>query len=139
MDHFWKIIDWKNIVHGPLSRVSQLIVYFPLQVTDLLNTAQDPSALPAESLTPSPLVLAEISTQVDQHLQAAWNWLAVVLDCTEAQLRFGLSLSAATDPSHPSHPLHEFHPKANKDRRTREDPALLRALENKRKRSVVRR
>ena len=95
--------------------------------------------MPAESLTPSPLVLTEISALVVQQLQAAWNWLAVVLDCTEAQLRFGLSLSAATDPSHPSHPLHEFHPKANKDRRTREDPAILRALENKRKRSVLRR
>lgn len=109
------------------------------EVTDLLNIAQDPSALPADSLTPTPSALAEINVLADQQLQAAWNWLAVVLDCTEAQLRFGLSLSAATDPSHPSHPLHEFHPKANKDRRTREDPTLLRALENKRKRSVVRR
>lgn len=52
--------------------------------------------MPAESLTPSPLVLTEISALVVQQLQAAWNWLAVVLDCTEAQLRFGLSLSAAT-------------------------------------------
>lgn len=95
--------------------------------------------MPAESLTPSPLVLTEISALVVQRLHAAWNWLTVVLDCTEAQLRFGLSLSAATDPSHPSHPLHEFHPKANKDRRTREDPSLLRALENKRKKSVLRR
>ena len=76
----------------------------------------------------------EISALVDQQLQAAWNWLAIVLDCTEAQLRFGSSLSAATaDPSHVSHP------KTNKDRRHRDDPSLLKALENKRKRSVVRR
>ena len=109
------------------------LVCFLCQVTDLLNIAHNPSVLPAESLTPSPPSLVEIGALVDQQLQAAWNWLAVVLDCTEAQLRFGSSLSAATDPNHPSHP------KPNKYRRNREDPSVLRALENKRKRSVVRR
>lgn len=128
-----------SVPHSMSSSASALARAFGIvvrEVTDLLNIAHNPSVLPAECLTPSPLSLAEISTLVDQQLQAAWNWLAIVLDCTEAQLRFGSSLSAATtDFSHSSNP----HPKPNKDRRNREDPSLTRALENKRKRSVVRR
>jgi len=107
---------------------------FLSQVTDLLNSAHNSSVLTTgPGLAASPLSLVEISTLVDQQLQAAWNWLAIVLDCTEAQLRFGSSLSASADPTHPSYPKH------NKDRRNREDPALLRVLESKRKRSVGRR
>ena len=112
---------------------------FICQVTDLLNVAEDPTLLPPHSLAPNTVTLKEISVMVDQRLQSAWDWLEVVMDCTEAQLRFGLSLSAVTDPSHPSHPLHEVPSKVNKVCRNREDPSLLRALDNKRKRCAVRR
>ena len=108
------------------------------QVTDLLNTARDASALPPHSLTPTPARLKECCTLADRGFQAAWDWLETVMECTEAQLRFGLSLSAATDSTHPSHPLHEVHThsKSTKDRRSREDATILKAWENKRRRWV---
>lgn len=39
-------------------------------------------------------------------LKPTWDWLLTVMDATEAQLRFGASLTSTSDPSHPSHPLH---------------------------------
>ncbi|XP_031552973.1 E3 ubiquitin-protein ligase UBR5-like isoform X3 [Actinia tenebrosa] len=106
------------------------------EITDLLIFAHDPSSLPIiPSLTPPPTTLQDCCTVVDRGLQPCWDWLETVMDCTESQLRFGLSLSSATDSTHPSHPLHETHQKAaSRDRRTREDAALLRSWENKRRR-----
>lgn len=127
----WELLEscWDDV---PVRALVKCCVFL-FQVTDLLKIAHNPSGLPAESLTPSSSSLADISALVDQQLQAAWNWLAIVLDCTEAQLRFGSSLSAATDLNQASHL------KVHRDRRNREDPALVRALETKRKRSIVRR
>ncbi|XP_068706016.1 E3 ubiquitin-protein ligase UBR5-like [Montipora foliosa] len=128
--------DLPSVSHSMSSSASALARAFGVvvrEVTDLLNIAHNPSDLPAESLTPSSSSLMEISALVDHQLQASWNWLVTVLDCTEAQLRFGSSLSSATDPNPPNYP------KPHRDRRNREDPSLLRAFENKRKRTAVRR
>lgn len=38
-------------------------------------------------------------------LKPTWDWLLTVMDATEAQLRFGASLTHLTDPAHPGHPL----------------------------------
>lgn len=43
---------------------------------------------------------------LESHLKPTWDWLLTVMDSTEAQLRFGASLTHASDPTHPSHPLH---------------------------------
>lgn len=42
----------------------------------------------------SSLSVAQVESQVNSRLEAAWNWLVAILDCTEAQLRFGSSLSS---------------------------------------------
>lgn len=43
---------------------------------------------------------------LEYRLRGTWEWLLTVMDATEAQLRFGASLTHAADPAHPNHPLH---------------------------------
>lgn len=43
---------------------------------------------------------------LERRLTPTWEWILTVMDATEAQLRFGASLTHSTDPSHPLHPLH---------------------------------
>lgn len=43
---------------------------------------------------------------LENRLKPTWDWILNVMDATEAQLRFGASLTHSTDPSHPLHPLH---------------------------------
>lgn len=104
------------------------------QITDLLIFTRDPTSLSITSLTLPPTLLREYCTLVDEGLQPCWDWLQTIMDCTESQLRFGLSLSSATDSTHPSHPLHENQKTAGRDRRTREDAVLYRAWESKKRR-----
>ena len=42
---------------------------------------------------------------LETHLKMTWDWLLTVMDATEAQLRFGVSLTRSADPAHPEHPL----------------------------------
>lgn len=43
---------------------------------------------------------------LEYQLKPTWDWLLTVMDTTEAQLRFGVSLTSAADSAHPAHPLH---------------------------------
>lgn len=43
---------------------------------------------------------------LENRLKPTWDWALNVMDATEAQLRFGASLTHSTDPAHPLHPLH---------------------------------
>lgn len=47
---------------------------------------------------------------METRLKPTWDWILTVMDATEAQLRFGASLTHTTDPSHPLHPLHPLNP-----------------------------
>jgi len=38
---------------------------------------------------------------LEYHLKPTWDWLLTVMDSTEAQLRFGASLTHSSDPTHP--------------------------------------
>lgn len=49
---------------------------------------------------------------MEGRLKPTWDWILSVMDATEAQLRFGASLTHSSDPSHPSHPLHPANPVA---------------------------
>lgn len=42
---------------------------------------------------------------LETRLKPTWDWMLTVMDATEAQLKFGASLTNTTDPSHPLHPL----------------------------------
>lgn len=47
---------------------------------------------------------------METRLKPTWDWMLTVMDATEAQLRFGASLTNSTDPSHPLHPLNPSQP-----------------------------
>lgn len=47
-----------------------------------------------------------LQMSLENRLKPTWDWILTVMDTTEAQLRFGASLTNSTDPSHPLHPLH---------------------------------
>ncbi|XP_015437397.1 PREDICTED: E3 ubiquitin-protein ligase UBR5 isoform X2 [Dufourea novaeangliae] len=46
-----------------------------------------------------------LQVYLETHLKPTWDWLLTVMDATEAQLRFGVSLTRSADPTHPEHPL----------------------------------
>lgn len=79
------------------------------QIADLLVIMQDYS-----NLGPSLPVRFDVTLQdtlqlqsyLESELKPTWEWLVTVMDSTEAQLRFGASLTNSSDPSHPSHPLY---------------------------------
>ena len=56
---------------------------------------------------------------IDREFKGTWEWLWTIMECTESQLRFGTSLSAASDLSRPGHPMNEGQGKtgASKDKR----------------------
>lgn len=43
---------------------------------------------------------------LEYQLKPTWDWLITIMDSTEAQLRFGSSLSSTSDPAIPGHPLY---------------------------------
>ncbi|XP_044743814.1 E3 ubiquitin-protein ligase UBR5 isoform X2 [Chrysoperla carnea] len=79
------------------------------QIADLLTMLQHYT-----TLAPSLPITLEISEQesinlqmyLEYQLKPTWDWLLTVMDTTEAQLRFGVSLTSAADSAHPAHPLH---------------------------------
>ncbi|KAK7870183.1 hypothetical protein R5R35_012737 [Gryllus longicercus] len=80
------------------------------QIADLLTMLQDYHALaPALPRTLDISYQESINLQLylEYHLKPTWDWLLTVMDSTEAQLRFGASLTHSSDPNHPGHPLHQ--------------------------------
>jgi E3 ubiquitin-protein ligase EDD1 len=80
------------------------------QIADLLTMLQDYHALaPALPRTLDISYQESINLQLylEYHLKPTWDWLLTVMDSTEAQLRFGASLTHSSDPTHPGHPLHQ--------------------------------
>ncbi|KAI5715389.1 hypothetical protein M8J77_015250 [Diaphorina citri] len=85
------------------------------QIADLLVIVQDYETLgPNASTTGLPLTggishedTLHLQSYLEQELRPTWEWLVTVMDSTEAQLRFGASLTNSSDPSHPSHPLYQ--------------------------------
>uniref|UniRef100_A0A1B6DHC7 HECT-type E3 ubiquitin transferase n=1 Tax=Clastoptera arizonana TaxID=38151 RepID=A0A1B6DHC7_9HEMI len=80
------------------------------QVADLLAIMQDYSSLAPplpETLDITYQDQVNLQNFLENRLKPTWDWLLTVMDSTEAQLRFGASLTHASDPTHPGHPLHQ--------------------------------
>ncbi|XP_050433400.1 E3 ubiquitin-protein ligase UBR5 isoform X2 [Adelges cooleyi] len=76
------------------------------QIADLLVTSiNDPPALPIP-VRISAQDTYNLQTIIEKSLKPTWDWLMAIMDSTEAQLRFGASLTQTSDPQHPRHPLH---------------------------------
>ncbi|KAL7038434.1 hypothetical protein ACKWTF_009577 [Chironomus riparius] len=46
----------------------------------------------------------QLQMYVEKRLKPTWDWILTVMDATEAQLRFGASLTDSADSAHPLHP-----------------------------------
>ncbi|KAL1449793.1 hypothetical protein WDU94_002267, partial [Cyamophila willieti] len=79
------------------------------QIADLLVILQDyqGGARPALASEITHEDTVQLQAYLEQELRPTWDWLVTVMDSTEAQLRFGASLTNSSDPSHPSHPLYQ--------------------------------
>ncbi|XP_069676360.1 E3 ubiquitin-protein ligase UBR5 isoform X2 [Periplaneta americana] len=80
------------------------------QIADLLTMLQDYHALAPtlpRTLDISYQESINLQLYLEYHLKPTWDWLLTVMDSTEAQLRFGASLTHSSDPTHPGHPLHQ--------------------------------
>ncbi|XP_050538326.1 E3 ubiquitin-protein ligase UBR5 isoform X3 [Daktulosphaira vitifoliae] len=76
------------------------------QIADLLVTSiNDPPALPIP-IRISAQDTYNLQNIIEKSLKPTWDWLMAIMDSTEAQLRFGASLTQSSDPQHPRHPLH---------------------------------
>ena len=51
------------------------------------------------------LFLFSLQMLIEATLKPNWDWLMLVMDSTEAQLRFGSALANSTDPNQPGHPM----------------------------------
>eukprot|EP00794_Sanderia_malayensis_P011765 gene11765-12982_t len=78
------------------------------ELSDVLTLSNDSSTVAIYCIPPDQESLNEARLLVDSVLDGTWKWLWKVMETTEAQLRFGASLTAVSDPSHPNHPLHDF-------------------------------
>ncbi|XP_066902270.1 E3 ubiquitin-protein ligase hyd isoform X4 [Halyomorpha halys] len=76
------------------------------QIADLLGGTHSMSVPSENSLVITYEECIELQKYVERQLKPTWDWLMTVMDSTEAQLRFGASLTTASDPNHPNHPLH---------------------------------
>ncbi|VVC25628.1 Hypothetical protein CINCED_3A013222 [Cinara cedri] len=76
------------------------------QIADLLVTSlNDTPVLPIpERISVQDTYNLQII--IEKSLKPTWDWLMAIMDSTEAQLRFGASLTQSSDPQHPRHPLH---------------------------------
>ncbi|XP_001947833.2 E3 ubiquitin-protein ligase UBR5 isoform X3 [Acyrthosiphon pisum] len=77
------------------------------QIADLLVTSiNDPPSLPVIPVRITAQDTSNLQIIIEKSLKPTWDWLMAIMDSTEAQLRFGASLTQSSDPQHPRHPLH---------------------------------
>lgn len=82
------------------------------QISDLLGMTPDYPRHMTSMMYDLSLTYAEavqLQKVLETRLKPTWNWILTVMDATEAQLRFGASLTNSADPAHPLHPLHSPH------------------------------
>ncbi|RZC39465.1 E3 ubiquitin-protein ligase hyd, partial [Asbolus verrucosus] len=77
------------------------------QITDLLSSMPDlnQALSNAAHMEVSQDDIYNIQIYLEFRLKPTWDWLLTVMDATEAQLKFGASLTNSLDPSSPGHPL----------------------------------
>lgn len=76
------------------------------QIADLLTIIHESTTQTQPCLEVTFQESLNLQLYLEFHLKPTWDWLLTVMDATEAQLRFGASLTQNADPTHPAHPLH---------------------------------
>uniref|UniRef100_A0A336LUN3 HECT-type E3 ubiquitin transferase n=1 Tax=Culicoides sonorensis TaxID=179676 RepID=A0A336LUN3_CULSO len=80
-----------------LRQISELIGTLPDVISNGVTTGNCLYMTYAEAV--------QLQMHVERRLRPTLEWILTVMDSTEAQLRFGGSLTDSADPSHPLHPL----------------------------------
>lgn len=98
---------------APVISLARAFASVVRQITDLLNIGQtnllqmgSSGAAPSQTLFISYQEIVQLQTRIEEKLKPVWQWVLSVMDATEAQLKFGASLTNSTDPSNPLHPLY---------------------------------
>lgn len=98
---------------APVISLARAFASVVRQITELLNISQmnllqmGPAAASlSQTLYISYQEIVQLQTRIEEKLKPVWQWVLSVMDATEAQLKFGASLTNSTDPSNPLHPLY---------------------------------
>ncbi|EAT42542.1 AAEL005930-PA [Aedes aegypti] len=75
------------------------------QISDLIGMLPTSFAGASSALDVTHQEAIQLQMYVEKRLKPTWDWILTVMEATEAQLRFGASLTDSTDPTHPLHPL----------------------------------
>lgn len=89
----------------PASSLARAFGSIIRQISELLNTPPDQISS-QHVLHLKHNDVADLQKRVEMILKPTWDWILNVMDATEAQLKFGASLTNSADRSHPLHPLH---------------------------------
>lgn len=98
---------------APVISLARAFASVVRQITELLNichlnsTQMTPGAATvSQTLYISYQEIVQLQIRIEEKLKPVWQWVLSVMDATEAQLKFGASLTNTTDPSNPLHPLY---------------------------------
>lgn len=98
---------------APVISLARAFASVVRQITELLNISQvnllqmgSSTATHSQTLYVSHQEIVQLQTRIEEKLKPVWQWVLSVMDATEAQLKFGASLTNSTDPSNPLHPLY---------------------------------
>lgn len=123
-----------SIANSNCSYIAKMFAVTVREVTDLLvtlaslkkanSTKSRSDILPIDDVN-----LVDLQEKVNRCLSQSWRWIVDVMDNTESQLRFGVSLLLATDKKHPMHPLNpDYQQKlissSRRDRSSNREPSL---------------
>nr|XP_029736104.1 E3 ubiquitin-protein ligase hyd isoform X6 [Aedes albopictus] len=75
------------------------------QISDLIGMLPTSFSGSSSALDVTHQEAVQLQMYVEKRLKPTWDWILTVMEATEAQLRFGASLTDSTDPTHPLHPL----------------------------------
>ncbi|XP_058822733.1 E3 ubiquitin-protein ligase hyd isoform X2 [Topomyia yanbarensis] len=75
------------------------------QISDLIGMLPTSFTGASSALDVTHQEAVQLQMYVEKRLRPTWEWILTVMEATEAQLRFGASLTDSTDSTHPLHPL----------------------------------
>ncbi|XP_055611780.1 E3 ubiquitin-protein ligase hyd-like isoform X2 [Uranotaenia lowii] len=87
---------------GALARAFGIVLR---QISDLIGMLPTSFTGASSALDVTHQEAVQLQMYVEKRLKPTWDWILTVMEATEAQLRFGASLTDSTDPTHPLHPL----------------------------------
>uniref|UniRef100_A0A1Q3FUI0 HECT-type E3 ubiquitin transferase n=1 Tax=Culex tarsalis TaxID=7177 RepID=A0A1Q3FUI0_CULTA len=105
------------------------------QISDLIGMLPTSFTGASSALDVTHQEAIQLQMYVEKRLKPTWDWILTVMEATEAQLRFGASLTDSTDPTHPLHPLNT--PSASTSSSTSTPTSVMGVLAGSRNRTAI--